>query len=81
MAGAGKTTTCIKLADRLLARDPDLTIASLGLSLRTNVGTCWNRRPWVLAPFFPGGFSDGVVNGWVMMGSFVSVCLVFILQW
>eukprot|EP00434_Breviolum_minutum_P012996 symbB.v1.2.011456.t1/scaffold713.1/size170176/5 len=27
VAGAGKTTTCMKLADRLLAQDPDLRIA------------------------------------------------------
>lgn len=41
VAGAGKTTTCIKLADRLLRQDPDLRIASLGLSLRWDEGS-WN---------------------------------------
>ena len=42
------------------------------------VGTRWNWRP--LPAVFPWGFSDGVVNGWVMMGSFVSVLFGFILQ-
>ena len=56
VAGAGKTTTCIKLADRLLRQDPDLRIASLGLSLRWDEGG-WNTLELeTLASCFSLGF-------------------------